>query len=146
MVKIRMAKQLGGLHAVDEDGENVLRKVGLGEIVSVDVVRPRNGAFHNKFFAMINLVYKNQDHYKSFDVLLQVCKLRTGHYETIETATEQYKIPKSISFSQMDDISFALFYDRACKWLAEEVIPGLDRKGLDEEVRNKLLEFGQPEG
>lgn len=146
MVKIDMAKRLGGLHAVDEEGEKVMRKLGLGEIVTVDVVRPRNGAFHNKFFAMMNIIYRNQSYYQSLDVLLQVCKLRTGHYETIETATEQYKIPKSISFANMDDLEFAGFYDRACDWVIKEVIPGLDRQGLDEEVRNQLLSFGSPEG
>ena len=51
MVKIDMAKKLGGLHPVDEDGEKVMRGLKLGEIVSVDVVRPSNIAFHNKLRA-----------------------------------------------------------------------------------------------
>ena len=146
MVKIDMAKTIGGLQPVYEDGEKVIRSLKLGEIISVDVVRPRNGAFHDKFFAMLNLIYRNQETYKSMDVLLSVCKLRTGHYDVVETKTEQYKIPKSISFASMDDAEFAAFYDRVCKWVINEVVPGLDRHDLDEEVRNQLLEFGTPEG
>ena len=146
MVKIDMAKTIGGLQPVYEDGEKVIRGLKLGEVISVDVVRPRNGKFHNKFYALMNLIYKNQEGYPSLDVLVSVCKLRTGHYYVVETRLEQYKIPKSISFANMDDGEFKDFYDRVCKWVISEVIPGLDRGDLDETVRTKLEEFGTPEG
>jgi len=146
MTKIDMAKTLSGLQPVYEDGEKVIRGLKLGEIVSVDVVRPRNGKFHNKFFALLNLIYQNQETYKSLDVMLSVCKLKTGHYDVVTLEGKEWHLPKSISFANMDDAEFKDFYDRVCQWIIEDVIPGLDRRGLDEEVRNKLLDFGQPEG
>lgn len=146
MVKILVVKKLSGLYPVDESGEAVIRKFGLGEIVSIDVTRPRNVAFHRKFFAMLHIILQNQDHYKSMDALLTVCKLATGHYYTVETKSGLVKIPDSISFAGMDETKFADFYDRACTWVVEEVIPGLDRQGLNDEVRMKLQDFGAPEG
>ena len=49
MVKILVARKLTGLFPVDETGEVVIRKFTPGEVVSIDVKRPRNVAFHQKF-------------------------------------------------------------------------------------------------
>ena len=145
-MKFLAVKRLSGLHPVDEAGEAVMRRWGLGEIVSVEVTRPRNVAFHRKYFAMLNLVLQNQEHYQSVEDLLTVAKLRTGHCHTVETKHGLVQIPDSISFAAMDEDSFANFYDRACAWVCEEVVPGLLRHDLDEEVAEQLQQFGTPEG
>ena len=145
-MKFLAAKRLGGLQPIDEAGEAAMRNVGLGEVVTAEVKRPRNVRFHRKFFAMLQIILQNQDHYQSLDDLLDVCKLRTGHYRTIQTKQGEVRIPNSISFAAMDDTEFADFYDRACYWIVTEVIPGLERQHLDEEVASRLLEFGRPEG
>jgi len=143
MTKILMVKKLSALYPVDEAGEAVIRKFGLGEIVSVDVTRPRNVAFHRKFFMLLQIILQNQEHYKSIDDLLEVCKLATGHCHTIQTkALGDVKITDSISFAKMDNNSFNSFYERAIQWVIMEVIPGLDRHDLDEEVRAQLVSFG----
>jgi hypothetical protein len=146
MPKILMARKLQGLYPIDEAGEAVIRKFGAGEVVAIDVKRPRNIKFHAKFFAMLNIILKNQEHYKSIDDLLEVCKLRVGHCHTVQTRLGEVKITDSIRFASMDETAFDDFYDRACAWVVSEVIPGLDRGHLDEEVRAELLGFGQPEG
>ena len=146
MVKFLVAKRLTGLYPVDDAGAAAMRKFGMGEIVSVEVKRPRNLAFHRKFFAMLQIILQNQEHYKSIDDLLDVCKLRIGHCRTVQTKYGEVKIPNSISFPSMDDSAFADFYDKACNWVVTEVIPGLDRFNLDEEVRAELTGFGNPEG
>lgn len=145
-MRILVARKLTGLYPVDEAGEAAVRKIGLGEIVSIDLKRPRNIKFHAKFFAMLNIILQNQEHYKSIDDLLEICKLRTGHCHTVQTTSGEVKITDSISFASMDENSFADFYDRACAWVIDEVIPGLDRQGLDDEVRMQLQDFGAPEG
>ena len=145
-MKFLAVKRLGSLQPADEAGEAAIRKLGLGELVTVEVKRPRNGKFHRKFFAMLQIILQNQEHYQSIDDLLDVCKLRTGHCRAIQTKQGEVKIPKSISFSAMDDTEFADFYDRACGWVCNEVIHGLERRHLDEEVAAQLRNFGQPEG
>ena len=145
-MKFLAVKRLSGLQPVDEAGETAMRKMGLGEVLTVEVKRPRNVRFHAKFFAMLQLILANQDHYKSLEDLLDVCKLRTGHCRTIQTKQGEVRIPRSISFAAMDDTEFAQFYDRACGWVVTEVIPGLERRHLDQEVAAQLWEFGRPEG
>ena len=146
MVKIDMAKTLVGLQPVYEDGEKVIRGLKLGEIISVDVVRPRNGKFHDKLFALLNLIYPNQDVYPSMNTLLDACKLATGHYDVVMLKGKEWHLPKSINFASMDAAEFKVFFDAVCNWVVTKVIPGLERTGLDEAVRTKLQEFGAPEG
>ena len=141
-MKFLVVKRLNALYPIDETSEAAVRKFGLGEIVSVEVKRPRNVAFHRKFFAMLQIILQNQDAYKSIDDLLDVCKLRIGHFRTINTKNGEVQIPDSISFAAMDDTAFGDFYDRACNWVVTEVIPGLQRTHLDEQVALELMEFG----
>lgn len=146
MVKEMMVKKLGALYPADERAETLIRRLKLGEMVSVEIKRPRNVHFHAKLFAMLHIVLVNQEAYKSMDDLLEICKLRTGHCHTVLTKFGEVKITDSISWAKMDETEFADFYDRACAWVVSEVIPGLERGNLDEEVRAELLGFGAPEG
>ena len=146
MTRILVVKHLGALRPVDEHGETVLHGLGQGEIVGIELKRPRNVLHHRKFFAMLSVVLKNQEHYKSVQDLLDVCKLRTGHCRTVQTKNGAIRIPSSISFAAMDQSAFEAFYQRACGWVIEEVLPGLQKRHLDEEVEAELLLFGTPEG
>ena len=146
MARFLMVKNMGALRPVDEAGEAVLRHIGQGEIVGVEVKRPRNVKHHRMFFAMLSIVLQNQDYYKSLEDLLDVCKLRIGHCRTLLTRDGEVKIPSSISFAQLDQDGFNDFYNRACAWVVTEVIPGLKRGDLDAEVEAALLAFGAPEG
>ena len=124
----------------------MLSKIGAGEIVKAEIKRPRNVRFHRKLFAMLTIILNNQDHYRSVEDLLDVAKLRIGHVRVIQTKQGEVRIPASISFSALDDHEFGKIYNRICDWVCEEVLPGLRRADLDEEVANELMEFAAPKG
>lgn len=142
MAKVLVVKVLGKLQPVDDAGESVLRRFAQGEIFAIEVTKPRNVQFHRKLMAMLQIILANQTHYKSVEDLLAVCKLRIGHTHKIQTAKGIYEVPASISFAEMDDIEFADFYDRACEWVLQEVLPGLRRLDLNSEVEEQLRRFG----
>lgn len=119
-----------------------MRSIGQGELVSIEVKRPRNVQFHRKFMAMLSIILANQDYYKSMEDLLDVAKLAVGHCHTIRTKQGAVTIPSSISFAAMDDAGFQEFYDRVVVWVCGEVIPGLKQGDLDAEVEAKLMGFG----
>lgn len=141
MVRILVARRMGGLYPVDDAAKEVIQKLGHGEIMAVEIKRPRHLAHHRRFFAMLQIVFQNQGFYKSLDDLLDVCKLSIGHYRTVRTREGDVKIPMSISFAALDQDSFEDFYSRACDWVVQDVIPGLARHDLDEEVRIHLEEI-----
>ncbi len=136
-----MVKRLGAFRPTDDEGTEAMRKIGDGELVRVRWTRPRNIRFHRKFFAMLQIILANQEHYKSIDDLLDVCKLRIGHVRTVETAKGIERFPASISFANMDETAFGEFYERAIDWMLTEVIPGLQRQHLDAEVEDQLIGF-----
>lgn len=142
MTTVLLRKRLGGaLDPIDDCGRDVLAKFGAGTVLKAEITKPRNIKFHRKYFAMLNLIFQNQDHYKSLDDLLDVCKLRIGHVRTIETRHGIERVPASISFAKMDDIAFEDIYERTFQWAVTEVIPGLQRQDLDSEVEDELREF-----
>ena len=136
-----MVKRLGAFRPTDDQGIEAVRKIGDGELVKVTWTRPRNARFHRKFFAMLQIILANQEHYQSVDDLLDVCKLRIGHVRVVETARGIEKFPASISFANMDETAFGEFYERAITWMLAEVIPGLQRQHLDAEVEDQLIRF-----
>lgn len=142
MAEVILRKRLSGvLEPVDDDGKRTLAKFKNGTLIRAQVTKPRNVHFHRKFFAMLNLILQNQEHYKSVDDLLDVCKLRIGHVRVIQTATGEERVPQSISFAAMDETAFQEFYDRAVNWMLEEVIPGLRKHDLNQEVEAELMQF-----
>ena len=136
-----MVKRLGAFRPTDDEGTEAMQTIPDGSLVRLSWTRPRNGRFHNKFFAMLGIVLKNQEHYQSMDELLGVCKLRIGHVTIVQTPRGEERWPKSISFAKMDETEFSLFYDRAVDWVLQEVIPGLQRQHLDAEVEDQLIRF-----
>ena len=136
-----MVKRLGALRPTDDSGVEAMRKIGDGELVKVTWTRPRNIRFHNKFFGMLGIVLKNQEHYKSMKELLGVCKLGIGHVHVVQTPQGEVRWPASISFANMGETEFSAFYDRAVDWVLREVIPGLQRQHLDAEVEAELIGF-----
>ncbi len=136
-----MVKRLGALRPTDDSGAEAMRKIGDGELVKVSWSRPRNIRFLRKFFAMLQIILANQEHYKTTDELLNVCKLRIGHITVVQTQQGEERWPKSISFAAMDESEFSAFYNRAIDWMLTEVIPGLQRQHLDSEVEAELMGF-----
>ena len=136
-----MVKRLGAFRPTDDEGTEAMRKIPDESLVRVDWTRPRNIRFHCKFFAMLQIILANQEHYKSIGDLLDVCKLRIGHVRVVETAQGIEKFPASISFANMDETEFSKFYERAITWMLSEVIPGLQRQHLDAEVEDQLIGF-----
>ena len=143
MVKLLVVKHLNSLRPVDEAGEEVMRSIGMGEIIEVDLRRRRNLKHHRLFFALMNLVWQNipdQDKYKTVEDLVTEVKIITGHYTRRDMVVEgkRYPIltPNSISFAAMDQVAFDAFFQRVCDWIATDVLPGITQEDLRQELEN----------
>lgn len=137
-MKIMMVKQLNGslLPAHDSDYEK-LKKIKLNKMVEVEITQKRNLKFLRKFFALINLVYQNQDHYNNIDHLRYDLTIESGFYNVRynKFTGEEIIEPKSISFSSMDEVEFSDLYN---KFLTTVVrVFGWD----GEDIESNLSEF-----
>lgn len=112
-MKLYIVKTLNGTFkpAYDSDYEQV-KKIKAGEILTCEIKQPRNGAFHRKFMALINMVFQNQERYNNFDLLRKHLIIAAGYYDTTYTL-EGVEIPeaKSIAFANMSEDEFQGLYN-----------------------------------
>jgi hypothetical protein len=122
-----------------------------GECLRMDAVVPRNGPFHRKFFAMLDIgfdaweprrkkyrglpVQKNRERFRK-DTLIAA-----GFYDIVATASGGVKHEaRSMSFSNMDDLEFERVYTAVADVLLQGVLTRYTRADLDVVVE-KLMRF-----
>jgi len=128
-------KVFASLVPVNDGAEAALAKIKLGAEVRVKIDRPRNLQHHKKFWALMNIVYQNQNHYTALDHLVAALKTAVGHCDLIPGRDGKIvAIPKSIAFAQMDQTAFEEFYDQCIEVIAKHFLPGVDKDDLRREV------------
>jgi hypothetical protein len=138
------ARELGKLKPINDDAMEILRGVGQGEIVEVDILRPRNTKHNAYFFATMKMVWDNADHsrWESMDVLIQEAKIQTGHYDRrdIISGGETFKVitPRSMSYGAMDENEFSEFHQRVLDWIARDILPGIEESDMRREIEEMV--------
>lgn len=108
-------------------------KLGVGDVVEVNVKKPRNYEHHEKFFALLRITFENQDVYTDIDFMREELTKAAGFFESYinHKGITCYKA-KSISFASMDQEDFETFYrtffDTVCN------VWGFDPELLEEEI------------
>lgn len=113
MKSIYMVKQLNGsfLPAHDSDLE-LARKLKSNDVYRFQYSRPRNYKFHKKFFALLDLVYDNQENYTDREKLRKDLIVEAGFWEekTNYITGVVTQEAKSIEFASMDEDEFNELY------------------------------------
>ena len=112
-----------------------IRRMNPGDLIECDVVRPRSQQHHKLFFALLKIVTDNQDVIKSTDELLDMIKIGVGHTNTLYVPGMGFcTIPRSISFSSLDQDAFSAFFTKAVDYVIEFILPGIGEEALTAEV------------
>ena len=110
------------------------KKVKIGETTLVDYKAKRNVQFHKKGFSLLNLIYQNQSKYESFEAMRTEFKLKAGLYELhVTTKGKTIYVPKSMSFSEMDENEFEELYSKFIDIALKHFVP-MDRCDLEDAV------------
>lgn len=111
-MEIYLVKQLDNSFKVAYDSDyEKLKKIKAMKMVKCTITQPRNIGFHRKFFALIKMVYQNQEHYNNSDDLRADLIVSAGFYEKRVTFFgEEILKPKSISFASMKQDEFDELY------------------------------------
>lgn len=121
--------------AFDSDYES-LKKIPLNEAILFKWTKQRNVKFHRKFFALIKMVYENQEQYKSIDKMRKDLTIAAGYYneETNYLNGLITQDAKSISFDKMDQNEFNEFYSRFIdaviawlKWDKQDILDNIEQ-------------------
>lgn len=135
MSEVFLRKNLHSLEAIDEEGAAALRKLSHGDTVKVKITKPRNIKHHRLFWALVGIVFENQERYPSREALVAALKAATGHAELLPMPNgNMVYIPKSISFAAMDQTQFDKFFNDVCDVVCTKIIPNLKVEALKQEV------------
>ena len=133
-MKLSIVKTLSGTFKVayDSDFEKA-KSIPVNVPFEIEYKKKRNILFHRKFFALIELVYQNQEVYNNKEHLRKDLTISAGFYEIRHNfeGVEIYE-PKSISFGNMDEVEFSELYNRfvdvVVQWL------GIDKQSIIDEI------------
>ena len=140
MTTIAVIRTLGGLSPADDHARKVLAKIEQGKQVSVEYKQPRNGPMHRRYWALAQMVYDNSDTYGSAEQVSDHLKILAGWCTSVASkgTGEVYLLPKSISFSAMDQGEFDDFWVRVVKAVTEHLIPGVTSTEIENELCNLI--------
>lgn len=128
-------KTIGGLKPADALAEEVYQGLALNAEVMAEVTRPRSLQHHKWFFALLKIVFDNQETYDSMDAMLIAVKVALGHCYPMTTKTGQaVMVPKSIAFNKMDETEFKRFADNFVTLVITKFLPGVNREDLEAEI------------
>lgn len=118
-----------------------------GELFSLSVWFPRNGALHRKHFAMLAAIYDAQEQFHDAEQLRMWLQVGAGHCEFVPGPTgRMVAIPKSINFRAIDDADFEDHHNKVKAFLRSDhamrfLWPHLDPKQSAEMVESILEGF-----
>jgi len=142
MPKLFLVKTPSGFLPFDDEDKAITDKFGEGEVCEVDIRKARNWKNHKRFFAMVKLVFENQDKYQIMDELLTELKLIAGHYKIhVTNKGEPVYIPKSISFEKMDEVEFQTFFDHVIDAALSKKLIWIAKEQFIEELQLRILDF-----
>lgn len=106
-------KTFGGFEPIDENAKKIHRRYKVGDDVILEHKAKRNVRFHRKYFAMLNLTFQNQEITDNENDFREAVQIAAGfyHYQKQLDGSE-VKRSDSISFENMDDITFEKLYNK----------------------------------
>jgi hypothetical protein len=128
----------GAFHMSDTQSVEHGKNLKIGEPYKFVCTKPRNYKFHKKYFAMLNMAFENQEKYDAFEHFRDAVTMQAGWYKTIISVRtgEPMYVPKSISFSSMEEIEFVKLYNNTLN-----VILKYFMKGTTQEELERILNF-----
>lgn len=111
-------------------------RVAVGD--EVKATRARNPLFHRKFFALINLMFDNQDDYKKGqeELFRKLMIINAGYYdEAVDKDGKVQRIPRSIAFENMSQADFEKLYEAMLDVAAVKL------RTAKEEIQTELINF-----
>jgi len=142
MPKLFLVKTPSGFLPLDDEDKAITNKFGEGEICEVEIRKARNWKNHKRFFAMVKLIFENQDKYQTIGELLIELKLIAGHYDVhVTNKGEPIYIPKSISFEKMDEVEFQTFFDHVIDAALSKKLISTTKEEFIEELQLRIMDF-----
>ena len=113
-MKFTIVKQFNNTFKVAYDTDyDKMKRIKVGDLLQCEIKKPRNYQFHKKFFALLNMIYQNQERYNNIDHLRNDLTIEAGFYTLRQNLKgEEIYEADSISFSKMTEEKFEDYYSK----------------------------------
>lgn len=128
---------------------NWLLRCEAGEVAKVSVQRTRHGPFHRRHMLIESRVFNGQERFSEFDQFRNWLKVGAGHVDWFPGPRGGVvPIPKSISYSSLEEVDMRSFHDSAMAFLRtphaiKALWPHLPDAQRDEAIHTILSEFNE---
>lgn len=111
-MKIALVRTLSGFKTAYESDFELAKKIKIGEVYEYEYKKPRNYRFLKKFFALVNMVFENQEQYTNVEHLRKDLIIESGNYDLrYDLHGVEIREAKSISFASMSETEFSELYN-----------------------------------
>lgn len=132
-MELYLIKTFNGLKPVGDSDDEKFKKIPINEILKYTVSIPRNYKFHQKFFAMLNLAFQNQEEFRSFELFREAAIIGAGFIERKQRLHSEETIEaKSISFAKMNEEEFSRLYTAVLDTII--MYFGWEKEGFEREL------------
>lgn len=112
-----------------------MHEYGDGEVIRVKLMKDRNPRHHRLFFALLRMVFKNQEKYLSQEALRFAVTIQAGWVDEIKLSGDKVALrPKSIAWGRMDQLEFKDYFAAALRAIPE-LLPQFDGVDLEQELK-----------
>ena len=134
-MKLHCVRTISGLVPCDERDRDLLSKLKIGKIVSVEVKQSRNIKELRLYFALIHLVFPQQSTWETEDDLDDAIRCAVGHCTKMTLKSGEIMVrPKRLAFGKLDQMQWRDYFDRVMRLVTTKIIPGLDAGDLRREL------------
>jgi hypothetical protein len=134
-MELALVKQIDGTLKVAYDSDiEKLKNLKVGEVYLFNTNLEREPLLLRKFFALIRMVYDNQECYKSIDVLREDLLILSGHYDRIITDKGTIVKAKSISFDKIEEDEFRQVFSNVIDTIITEF--NFSKREIKENIKN----------
>lgn len=133
-VKIWMIKnqRTGEWQPLNDHDRETSDKIPSMEEALFVMQRPRNSAFHRKYFAMLKIVFDNQEQFKNQEHLRHYLQMKAGFVDIVATPNGTMHLPSSIAYDKMDATQFEDLYEKVLVEVLSFI--NLERETLEQEL------------
>ncbi len=123
-----------GLKPLYDSDMDEKRKLKFGETYLCEIKKERNYEFHKKYFALIKLGHENTKLTMPFNAYRCYIQMKAGYVEVFDTERGKMVLPRSISFSNMDEDKFQQLYSDTIQVIMNDI--GVDEETINKEILN----------
>lgn len=134
---LKTDKGLRGSSPADQEAWTKFRRrletMKPGTWLRMEWASPRHPKHHRKFMALLQLITENSETYDTVEKALVAVKLCVGHFDMAvdPTTGEITKVPRSISYENMKQEEFDVFYSQAIDAVLQYILAQMDRATAD---------------